>query len=142
MKILKKALKFFACILLIPVLYLLISLLLTAITVNKDIVNSKSEESIFISTNGVHLDIIIPVKQIDFKLIKGLNINDANYLSFGWGDENFYLNTPTWGDLTFSNAFSAMFLKSNTLIHLTRYNQKRSNWIEVKINICKSGFNR
>ena len=55
-------------------------------------------------------------------------------ISFGWEDENFYINTPTWGDLTFNNAFSAMFLKSSTLLHITRYKQKRSDWIEIKVN--------
>lgn len=46
----------------------------------------------------------------------------------------FIFNTPTWGDLTFVNAFSAMFLKSSTLIHLTRYKQKNTDWIEIKVN--------
>ncbi|MDH7911169.1 DUF2459 domain-containing protein [Winogradskyella sp. SYSU M77433] len=50
------------------------------------------------------------------------------------GDENFYINTPTWGDLTFNNAFKGMFLKSSTLMHVTQYKSKRSHWIEIKIN--------
>lgn len=44
------------------------------------------------------------------------------------------MNTPTWGDLTFSNAFEAIFLRSTTLMHVTRYKHKRSNWIEIKVN--------
>ncbi len=55
-------------------------------------------------------------------------------MSFGWGEENFYLNTPTWNDLTFGNGFRALFLKSSTLIHLTRYEQKRNDWIEIKVS--------
>ena len=55
-------------------------------------------------------------------------------MSFGWGDENFYINTPTWNDLTFSTAFKAMFLESSTLMHVTRYKQKQSGWVEIKVN--------
>lgn len=50
------------------------------------------------------------------------------------GDAEFYLNTPTWGDLTFTNAFSAMFLNSATLMHVTRYGSKRADWVEVKVS--------
>ena len=41
------------------------------------------------------------------------------------------MNTPTWNDLTFGNAFKAMFLKSPTLIHLTKYKQIRKYWTKV-----------
>jgi uncharacterized protein (TIGR02117 family) len=56
------------------------------------------------------------------------------YLSFGWGDENFYINTPEWSDLTLKSAFKAMFLKSSTLMHVTRYRFEQSDWIEIKIS--------
>ncbi len=134
MKILKKILKLILGVLAIPVMYLLVSLLLTSITVNKRDVNLNVEKLIYLSTNGVHLDIIIPVSEIDDKLLSGLKKKDEKYLSFGWGDENFYLNTPTWNDLTFKNAFSALFLDSNTLIHLTRYSRINSEWTIVNLN--------
>ncbi|MFT6843395.1 MAG: hypothetical protein ACJASR_002173 [Psychroserpens sp.] len=58
-------------------------------------------------------------------------------MSFGWGDENIYVNTPTFGDLTFIIIYKAMFLKSTTLIHGTRYKQKRTHWIEIKVNVSE-----
>jgi len=121
--------------LLIPVLYVLISLLLSAITVNTTVSNDLKNKSIYLSTNGVHLDVIIPKQDIDTLLLAGLkHTTKDQYLAFGWGDENFYINTPTWGDLTFSNAFKAIFLKSSTLMHVTRYHTKYTNWVEVKVN--------
>ena len=134
MKFLKKILKLILGVLAIPVIYLLISFLLTSITVNDKDVISNIKKNIYLNTNGVHLDIIIPVSEIEDKLINGLKMKDEKYLSFGWGDENFYLNTPTWNDLTFKNAFSALFLNSNTLIHLTKYTRKNSEWIVVPLN--------
>lgn len=134
MRIIKKGLKYIFYILLVPIIYLLVSLMLTFITVNKNNEDSDLENIIFLNTNGVHLDIILPVNNVNEELLKDLNMNNNSYVSFGWGDENFYLNTPNWGDLTFKNAFGAMFLKSNTLIHLTRHNAKSDNWIEIKLS--------
>ncbi len=135
MKIGKKIIKWILYFLLIPITYIIIALILSSITVDRIVSNENSEKLIYLNTNGVHLDIVIPIENVDSLVLSGIKYNrNEKYLSFGWGDENFYINTPTWGDLTFSNAFSAMFLKSSTLIHITRYRQKRSDWIEIKVN--------
>ena len=92
------------------------------------------KKTIYLTTNGVHLDIVIPKNNIDSLLLSGLKQGQSdNYLSFGWGDENFYINTPSWGDLTLKNAVTAMFLNSSTLMHVTRHKSKRSDWIKIKI---------
>lgn len=135
MKIAKKILQWILYFLLIPITYIMVSLILSLITVDRKDNNVDLDKSIYLNTNGVHLDIIIPIKDVDSSVLSGLKYNEIEkYMSFGWGDENFYINTPTWGDLTFSNAFNAMFLKSSTLIHVTRYKDKRKNWIEIKVN--------
>ena len=134
MKIVKKIMKWILYFLLIPIAYLIISLILSSITVGRTVSNESSEKVIYLNTNGVHLDIVIPIENIDSLVLSEIkHSRNEKYLSFGWGDENFYINTPTWGDLTFNNAFSAMFLKSSTLMHVTRYKQERSNWIEIKV---------
>ena len=134
MKIAKRIIKWILYFLLIPVLYLIISLILSSISINRKAKDQVSEKSIYLSTNGVHLNVVIPKDNIDSLLLLGLKREQSNkYLSFGWGDENFYINTPTWGDLTFGNAFKAVFLKSSTLLHVTRYNSKHPDWIEIKI---------
>ena len=134
MKLVKRILKWILCLLLIPILYLIVSLILSSITIDRKIENKNYEKIIYLNTNGVHLDIIISKENIDSLLLLGLKHEKSDkYLSFGWGDENFYLNTPNWGDLTFKNAFSAMFLKSSTLMHVTRHKSKGLNWVEIKI---------
>jgi uncharacterized protein (TIGR02117 family) len=134
MKTGKKIIKWFLYFLLIPVIYIIISLILSSITVDRIVNNESSEKLIYLNTNGVHLDFVIPIKNVDSLVLSGIkNIGNQKFLSFGWGDENFYINTPTWGDLTFSNAFRAMFLESSTLMHVTRYKQRRSDWIEIKV---------
>ncbi len=134
MKIFLKILKWFLYFLLIPVSYVIISLIFSYITVNKTKPGLEKNKEIFLSSNGVHLAIIIPINNIGNELLKDLKYTqNTKYLSFGWGDENFYLNTPSWNDLTFGNAFKALFLKGSTLIHLTRYNHKRKSWIKINI---------
>ncbi|WP_299530185.1 DUF2459 domain-containing protein [Ulvibacterium sp.] len=135
MKIVKKTLQWILYFLLIPIAYITVSLILSSITIDRKNGNQIAEKSIYLNTNGIHLDIIIPINNLDSLLISGLKkVQSDKYLSFGWGDENFYINTPTWGDLTFKNAFKAMFLKSPTLMHVTHYKSKHQDWIEIKIS--------
>ena len=135
LKIGKKILKWVLYLLLIPVLYVVFSLVLSFITVDRELENQDLNNTIFLNTNGVHLDIVIPKKHIEPELLSGLTYGALdNYLAFGWGEENFYLHTPTWSDLTFKNAFRAAFLKSTTLMHITRYRSTRTDWIEIKIS--------
>jgi len=135
MKWIKKLLKWIIYFLLIPISYIIIALILTSITIDRNTENQVSDKTIYLHTNGVHLDIIIPKKNIDSVLLQGIKREPSDtYIAFGWGDENFYINTPTWGDLTFKNGFKAMFLKSSTLVHITRYTSIRSDWIAIKVS--------
>ncbi len=130
-RIIKWILAFF----LIPIVYLLISLILTYIPIDYEDANNEKDKLIYISTNGVHLDIIIPKNLLDSNVLIDLKYSQNDqYLAFGWGDKNFYLNTPTWADLTFNNAFQAVFLKGPTLVHLTRYTENQIDWVEIKVN--------
>ena len=134
-KALKKILKAVLFLLLIPVAYLLISFTLMWITVNGDRPDPDPFGSVFLTTNGVHLGIVIHEDQMDSLLSAGLKKGpDDRYMSFGWGDENFYLNTPTWSDLTFANAVKALFVKSPTLIHVTRYPNLQNRWVEIPVS--------
>ncbi|MCC5922574.1 MAG: DUF2459 domain-containing protein [Crocinitomicaceae bacterium] len=133
MKLLKKIAKSTLLILALPLSYLIIALILSITTVNRN--QQTGDNIIYLTTNGVHLGIVLPIVHIENSLISDLYIETSDqYLSFGWGDKNFYLNTPTWGDLTIKNAFSAVFLKSATLLHVTRYQAAHSKWIAVNVS--------
>lgn len=136
MNVLKRIFKFSLYFLAVPISYILLSLLLTFITIGDKAEETTSKnKTIYLSTNGVHLDIVIAKKDINTTLLKSLAHHEtAQYFAFGWGDENFYINTPTWDDLTFSNAFQALFLRSSTLMHVTRYRYKSNAWVEVKLS--------
>ncbi len=134
MKVLKKITKWFLYFLMIPVSYIIVSLILSSITIDRKVTHEASNHAIYLSTNGIHLDIVIPTKDLDSMFLSGIRRNPTDtYLSFGWGDKDFYIHTRNWGDLTFRTAFKALFLKSATLIHITRHQTKSPDWKEIKI---------
>ena len=118
--------------------YLLTAYLLSKITVEKE-ANTKPEVEIYILTNGVHTDIVMPTvseqmdwsKQIRFKNTQAAD-STYKYIAMGWGDKGFYLETPEWSDLKASVAFKAASGLSTTAIHATYYKQMKLG------NDCKS----
>lgn len=128
-KILIIFLKTLGIILAIVALYVILSLLIPFIGVSAKDDGEKKEIPIYIYTNGVHTDIVMPVKndlQDWSTKIPLANITskrtDYQYIGIGWGDKGFYLDTPTWADLKFSTAFKAAFWLSESAMHCTYYN--------------------
>lgn len=135
MRILKKIGKWLGIILLIPIVYVFVALIISSITVERLEAQKNYDQVIYLNTNGVHLDIVIPIEYVSEALRSGLGLHPTiKYVSFGWGDENFYINTPTWGDLTISNALGALFVKSPTLVHIDRYKRDRESWVKIEVN--------
>lgn len=144
---LKKTLKYFKiCLLYISIffiLYFIAAFVLSRIAVNEKEV-TQADLSIYILTNGVHTDIVVPVEtqEINWReWITHPNViaQDTNYkyLSFGWGDKGFYLETPEWKDLKFSVAFKAAFGLSTSAMHTTFYKNMKLNerCKEIKISM-------
>ena len=83
------------------------------------------EITFFVQSNGVHTDVCLPVKTewIDWSTAIPLTdfptVNDPSYVSIGWGDKGFFLDTPKWSDLTLNTALNAAFFKSGTAMHVS-----------------------
>ncbi len=121
-------------------LYFLFALILSLAKTHPPEQDCKDKNEVFISSNGVHLDIVIPVDLLEPDLRQNLEIlPGTKYVSFGWGDRRFYLNTPEWKDLTFSTAFNALFLKSKTAMHVTCLRNTYSDW--KSLNLCRVQLN-
>jgi uncharacterized protein (TIGR02117 family) len=138
--LLRQILKFAAAgiglILAIPLLYFLAALILGAVPVNGSWQEPKEGVTIFIRTNGVHTWIMVPsvTPQMDWRpLAPAEHLKDrrweGNYLAIGYGNREFYLNTPTWGDLTVGRAVGAAVGSGTTLMHVDHsWNPKPSEW--------------
>lgn len=118
---------------LLIVVYLLAAYVLSRISVTGDEAKTK-DVTIYILTNGVHTDLVVPVQTevinwnqfVDVNHTKGKDTT-ATYVAFGWGDKGFYLETPTWADLKVSTAFRAAFSLSTSAIHATFYKRLKEN---------------
>ncbi|MGL4767335.1 MAG: TIGR02117 family protein [Formosimonas sp.] len=80
---------------------------------------------IYVRSNGVHTDILLPavssVRDWRGTIAPSDLHNEAGdlpYVSFGWGDKGFYLDTPTWADLKVSTALVAAFGLGSTAMHV------------------------
>ncbi len=149
---LKRLLKIFGRTLLFFISFCLIYLLsaygLSRISIAKE-ADTLDEVSIFIKTNGVHTDIVVPTKneQIDWsKEVKFSNTSSKDtsykYLAMGWGDKGFYLETPTWAELRASVAFKAATGLGATALHATYYQEMHIDSTCRKINISKNQYSR
>ncbi|WP_390456135.1 TIGR02117 family protein, partial [Chryseobacterium sp. Alg-005] len=126
--ILMAVLKILGVVVGIIVLYALLGYLLPFIETKAKDDGQRKEIPIYIYTNGVHTDIVMPVKndlqdwssKIPFFNVRSQQ-TDYNYIGIGWGDKGFYLDTPTWADLKFSTAFKAAFWLSESAMHCTYY---------------------
>lgn len=129
----------FTFLILAVILYFLAALILSFMKTHPPKPDCVAGREIYITTNGVHLDIVLPVENVEPEFLSRLEIlPGTKYVSFGWGDREFYINTPEWKDLTFKTAFKALFLKSETAMHVTCYPTSYSSWRKIKI--CTSQF--
>ena len=147
-RILAKIAKSFLAILLILALYLITAFVLSRIPVGPEAQSSQDVE-IYILTNGVHTDLVLPtvneyynwselVSHLDTNLIQ----SEYNYLAFGWGDKGFYLNTPTWAELKASTALKAMIGISGTAMHTTYYKRMKVSDDCRKLVLSKAQYLR
>jgi uncharacterized protein (TIGR02117 family) len=145
----KKTLKyFFRGILLFSCgvgLYLFSAYLCQFITTNDDYKKPKNGIEVFLISNGVHTDICLPLTNNDTFWNNYFNpeefkdlIHQPKYISFGWGDKGFYLDTPTWDDLTAKTALKAALLPSATALHVTY----RVNKPQLSENIRSFSINK
>lgn len=149
MKTIKKLLKYLAIFILSLVTYLLIVTLLSFVSVNEDLVENQKEIPIYILTNGVHTDIVLPIKnehhdwstQLKFEHTKSKDTT-YQYVALGWGDKGFYLETPTWADLKASTAIKAASGLSTSAMHVTFYKHLKENQSCKKIQISLENYKK
>jgi uncharacterized protein (TIGR02117 family) len=128
--------------------YVFCALVLSVIATDKETING-SDVTIFILTNGVHTDIVVPIKnsqrdwseQIKFSHTTSKD-SIKNYVAIGWGDKGFYLETPTWDDLKFSTAYKAAFGLGSTALHTTFYTYPKENDKCIKITLSAEQYQR
>ena len=129
------------------VVYLMCGFLFLYIEVPPKPVTKTKYIDIYILTNGVHTDLVLPIKtpeidwsrEIPFENTRSKR-TDFNYLSFGWGDKGFYLDTPTWAELKPSTAVKAAFWMSESAMHCTFYDSMTEGEDCKKITLTQQQY--
>ena len=122
----KVAVRLLLLLVALPVSWFLAALLLGTIPANWGWREPARGVQLYVRTNGVHTWILMPkVNRImDWRPyappahLRDPRYGRGDYIAVGYGNREFYLNTPTWADLTVRNAFYAAFGGGPPLLHV------------------------
>ena len=105
--------------------------------------------TVLVRTNGVHTWIMLPTVSPDMDwrpIAPAAHIRDpryaGNYLAFGYGNREFYLNTPRWADLRLSTALAAAFGEGRSLMHVEHDWNPRPNEYQKSFRISRDQYRR
>ena len=141
-------------------LFLLLIPIGTIIPINRKYQPATNGVDIYLSSNGMHTDFIVPTQNHLFNwaaLIDSTpfekDLTQFPYLGIGWGDWNFYIELDAWENLTPKLAARALLNPmTKTLMHVTSYEklptpERRVEKISITnqqyLSLCtfiKSGF--
>lgn len=104
--------------------YPLTALVLGFLAVNHDWKPTPTGVPIFVRSNGVHVDLVLPARSPtrDWtglpRSTPDTKVSPRGFVQFGWGERSFFLDTPTWSDVKVSTVANALLLPSSTLMHV------------------------
>ncbi len=139
-----------AAIVAVPLAYFSIALLLGAVPANVAWRQPAEGITIFVRSNGVHTWIVMPkvTAEMDWRPyaqprhLRDPRWGNADHVAIGYGNREFYLNTPTWGDLTVRTAALALFGSGPTLLHVEHIDRPRVEPWQRPIRITPAQYRR
>jgi uncharacterized protein (TIGR02117 family) len=134
----------------LPLLWFVAALLLGLIPANAAWEEPDRGITIFVRTNGVHTWIVMPKVNsvMDWRPyappghLRDPRYGWSDHVAFGYGNREFYLNTPTWADLTARNAFFAAFGDGDTLLHVEHVHEPRANEWQRPLTLSPGQYRR
>lgn len=124
-------------------LYLACAFVFSRITINGH--NEKNAiHTVYLMKSGIHVDFLLPIcnELKDWREefpITNTRSKDSSYnkIAIGWGSKDFYMNTPTWDDLTLKIFLISNFGLGSSAIQVKYYNDtlpKDSQIIVLKLS--------
>lgn len=134
----------------IPLGYFAAALVLGLVPANVAFHQPAHGITIYIQSNGVHTWIVMPKvnEEMDWRpYARSEHLRDprwgnADHIAVGYGNREFYLNTPTWGDLTLRRAAGAFFGGGPTLLHVEHVDHPERDPAERPIRITPEQYRR
>jgi len=142
-------LKFILSFILFCVLsYALIFIVGWLIPVNRNYTPAENGVELYIGSNGMHTEFILPatLPEFDWKSILNtedyeLDASDISYFGIGWGDEKIYLEMGDFKYVTAKIILHSLFVPSAGLLHIKGYDSPpfKERTLE-KISISKDKY--
>ena len=144
------ALKALALLIGLPLFYLLMGVLGSLIPANAGWKEPEQGVTLFVRTNGVHTWLLLPkvAEGIDWRpLADPAHVRDpryaaGDYLAFGFGNRDFYLNTPTWADLTLETTLAAAFGRGPGLMHVEHVYRPQVNEYQSRLTVTPEQYRK
>lgn len=121
----RRVIRWLCGVLAVPLLFLLCVLGGSLIPANRNAVPPAQGITIYVYTNGVHTGLVLPTVNAlhDWRArVPASDLGDprraGQWLMFGWGERNFYLNTPTWAEVDPKIVLRAAIGSNATLMHV------------------------
>lgn len=120
-------------VLLIPFAYAAAGIIGAAIPANSGWRQAEQGVAIWVEDNGIHTGIVMPVTAhgIDWRhWLSPSDVRDPRYaahthVAFGWGDREFYVNTPRWADVQPKTVVAAAVGGGPTVLYVERIAEPR-----------------
>ncbi len=112
------------------------------IPTNRTYIAPKQGITIYVQSNGFHTEFVVPIKNEEIKLdwlqkigdsTLSVKYNNYKYISMGWGDEGFYMDSYNNEFPTIPTIFSALFVPTSTLMHIDFY----ANGLQTDASVVK-----
>lgn len=102
---------------------------------------------IYLSASLVHSDFILPIRHevVDWSVIAKLyspaeNSPEFDHVKIGWGDKEFFINTPEWSDLTAKTALGSALGLHESALHFQFIEMEDSPKEVTLIFVSKSTY--
>ena len=129
--------RFMLLVIALPPTWFIAALVLGSIPANVAWHEPDKGITLYIRTNGVHTWIVMPKVNaiMDWRPyappehLRDPRYGRGDHVAIGYGNRDFYLNTPTWADLNMRTAFYALFGGGPTLLHVEHdYRPRPDDW--------------
>lgn len=105
--------------------YIVVFLAISPFTFRAEDTSEPKTEIVYLSTNGIHSDVILPIRHPlkDWEETLGMEKLLAvdtfqTHLKFGWGDKNFFMRTKEWSDMEVGTVLNTVFGRGPGAMHL------------------------